>query len=130
MRSAISTLLVLTLAINGLACACPADNAVATENESHAQHNGHQASAQAENCHGDECGSDCDELTASKTQRQSAALPAPVIEPEPEDEPQVVSTTRRESFWPTGSALHVLLYFYNRYCADVSPVSLKDRMQH
>ena len=115
MHSVISTLLFLTLALNGIACACPADSAEST----HSQHNEHQADkATAENCHGDECDNGCDELTASKTQRQSAALHSTPADPELDE--QAAESKSADTYWPPASALHVLLTIYKRYCAEAS----------
>lgn len=153
MRSAISTLVLLTLALNGIVCACPANNGAFSANKgdaTHTQHGDHQAdkgnathsqhsgrdtdNAPAENCHGTECQNDCnnecDEVTASKTHRQAAAVNHPQVESEPELDATAIDNSTAESIWPTGSALRILLHIYQRWCADESPVTLKDRMLH
>jgi hypothetical protein len=66
MRAFLCKIIVLLLALDGLACACPTGD----REESDSVHSGHEMPAQ--DCHGDACAGDCSDLSAGKTTRQAA----------------------------------------------------------
>lgn len=130
MRATLTNLLVVILAVNGIACACPAVTDAVPSTEQHAAHgDGNEQSATTADCHSSECDNDCAALDAAKSQRQGqAANHVRLVDDWDDDGGDVMVLARAmETTWPPIRPAAALSLQRTDECVD-SPVTLKVRM--
>ena len=132
MRRLLTGLLVLTLAGNGIACACPltpgpGEYAPTHHTEHSSQHAElHEPAPAADSCHDSDCDGDCDAATLAGGQRSLDNGMATPAWPDHEYPPPVDGINSFDDHWRISSATQV------RFPAQLpaqTPVTRWDRMQ-
>jgi len=124
MRKLLSGLLVLILALNGIACACPLGTG--EPDAAPQQHKHHQSQADIEiDCHSDECDGACDDV--SVIQGEKAALASGFYLAEVDDQAPAVAATVIDEPW-RHSGLSLPAFLPVAAATFPTPVSLRDRM--
>lgn len=130
MRATLTNLLIIILAANGIACACPSGTDAAASTEHHSTHGSeNEQSGATGDCHGSDCAGDCDALDVAKSQRQEQAAGQVRLfaDADDDDGDVMVLAGFAETFRKrTCSVVSLALEHTDRFV--VTPVTLKVRM--